>query len=77
MQRRAALSRPSGVGEGENRGGSMAGLNAHHEIGNDVLRRVDERVAERRIGFPGFSVVVDIVLICILGVLAYGLVRII
>jgi len=55
----------------------MAGLNAHHEIGDEVLRRVDERVAEGRIGFPGLSVVVDIVLICILGVLAYGLVRII
>jgi hypothetical protein len=55
----------------------MAGLNAHHEIGDEVLRRVDERVEERGNGFPGLYVVVDIVLICILGVLAYGLVRII
>ena len=55
----------------------MAGLNAHHETGGDVLRRVDERVAEGRTGFPGLYVVVDVVILCILGVLAYGLVRII
>ena len=55
----------------------MAGLNAHHEIGNDVLRRVDERVAERRIGLPGFYFVVDVVILCFLGALVYGLVKII
>lgn len=55
----------------------MTGLNAHHETGDDVLRRVDECVAEGRSWFPGLSVVVDIVLICILGVLVYGLVKII
>ena len=55
----------------------MAGLNAHHEIGNDVLRRVDERVAEGRTGFPGLYVVVDVVILCFLGALVYGLVKII
>jgi hypothetical protein len=55
----------------------MAGLNAHHETGGDVLRRVDERVAEGRIRFPGLYVVVDVVILCFLGALVYGLVKII
>ena len=55
----------------------MAGLNAHHEIGNEVLHRVDERVAEGRIRFPGLYVVVDVVILCFLGALVYGLVKII
>jgi hypothetical protein len=55
----------------------MTGLNAHHETGDDVLRRVDERVAKGRIRFPGLYVVVDIVFLCLLGALVYGLVKII
>lgn len=55
----------------------MTGLNAHHETGDDVLRRVDERVAERRSGFQRLYVVVDVVVLCCLGALVYGLVKII
>lgn len=55
----------------------MTGLNVHHETGDDVLLRVDERVTEGRSGFPGLHVVVDVVILCFLGALVYGLVKII
>ena len=52
-------------------------MNAQRKAGEDLFDQADERFSEESVRHPGLYVIADVVLLCALAALVYGLVKLI
>ena len=52
-------------------------MNAQHKAGDDLIQQADERFSEGSVRHPRLYLIADVVLLCALAALVYGLVKLI